>query len=269
MYVPEQLADRVVVVARDDYVQVADDNPGLIENSQVTLVPVPLLGEWTRFRELAGLDLSIGDAFVRDHGDARRYVPVAEAPHRAAQRRLRLLRTVCQHLGATSLVLQETETRAAKTSWHNDFVARIGLGGGEDAQKGGGLSADLSGETDDRLSLTVEASGRWRGGPADVEAARKAAAAHGDAVDLDVLSLIEQRAISGNQLTSHHVTIDFQQEMTKHFSLISELVVSFEATIGLRALSPCAALRTVFDWERHSARQARFTLEVSFDPGNS
>ncbi|MFD5828584.1 hypothetical protein [Lentzea sp. NPDC060358] len=262
MYVPERLADRVVVVARDDYVQVADDEPELVANSQVTLVPVPLLGGWTRFAELHGLELSVGDAFVRDPDDARRYVPVAEAPHRVAQRRVRLLRAVCQHLGATSLRLEQAEARSAKTSWRNDLAARIGLPGSEDQR----VSADAAQETGDRSSLKIEASGSWRGGPADVESARKAVAAHGGAVDLDVLSLIDQRANSGNQLTSHHVTIDFRQEMTKHFSLIADLVVAFDAKIGRTALTPSLTLRNVFDWDRHSAQQGRFTLEVSFDP---
>ncbi|WP_326943676.1 hypothetical protein OG439_27355 [Amycolatopsis sp. NBC_01307] len=267
MYVPQRLSDRLVIVARDDYVQVADDKPGLIQDDRVTLVPVPLLGLWTQFQELNGLDLSVGDAFVRDPDDPGRYVPVSEAPNRTAQRRLRLLRTVCQHLGATSLAIRQFDARSAQTKWGNDLTAdvRDTLAHGKDKlSESRGLSTNLAWQSEDQLRLEIEAVGRWQGGPADIDAARKAVAAHGLAVDPDILTLIDQRSVQGNQLTTHQVTIDFRHEVTKHFSLIAELTAGFEATIGKQTLSAAGKLRNVFDWNQQIARHGHFTLEVSF-----
>lgn len=266
MHVPQRLSDRLIVVARDDYVQVADDKPELIQDDRVTLVPVPLLGLWTQFHELTGLELSVGDAFVRDPDEPGHYVPVSEAPNKMAQRRLRLLRTICQHLGAKSLVVRQFDTRSTQTKWRNDLTAdaRGTLTHGKDKlSESRGLSADLAWQSDDQLHLEIEAIGRWRGGPVDIDAARKAVAAHGSTVDPDILTLIDQRAIPGNPLTTHQITIDFHHEVTKHFSLIA----GFEATIGKQTLSAGGKLRNVFDWNQQTTRQDRFTLEVSFDPG--
>jgi hypothetical protein len=270
MYVPKRLSDRLIIVSRDDYVQVADDRPELVQDDRVTLVPVPLLGLWTQFRELSGLDLGAGDAFVRDPEHPDQYVAASEAPNRMAQSRLRLLRTVCQHLGAKSLVVRQFDAQSVKTAWSNDLNsdARLSLTDREDSMsEKRGVSANLAWQSEDQLRLDIEAIGQWQGGAADIEGARKAVAAHGSTVDQDILSLINERAIPGNPVTSHQVTIDFRQEVSRHFSLIAELTAGIEATIGKQSLSAGGKLRNVLDWNRQTTRQGRFTLEVSFDQG--
>ncbi len=270
MYVPQRLSDRLIVVARDDYVQVTDDKPDLIQDDRVTLVPIPLLGRWTQFHELTGLDLSAGDVFVRDPDEPGRYVPVSEAPGKLAQRRLRLLRTVCQHLGATSLVIRQFDTQTAQTKASNDLTADVRgthARGKDKLSARRGLAVNLAWQSEEQLRLEIEAAGRWQGGPVDIDAARKAVAAHGSAADPDILTLIDQRAVRGNQLTTHQVTIDFRHEVTKHISLIAELTAGLEAIIGKKTLGTAGKLTNVVDWSQQTTRLGRFTLEVSFGPG--
>lgn len=274
MTIPKRLTDRLMVVSRDDYVYVRDENPELLKDDRVTIVPVPLLGRWIEFPELRNADLSAGEVLVRDPDDAGRYLPAQEALSKVSRARCRLFLNVCQHLGAKLLKVRQFDSRSDENIVNNRFhagaTAAITSSDGKNTDKidhERGFSAALAGEVRRQLRAEIETNGRWRGGDPDIMAARNVIADHEKTVDSEISTLIEQRESPHNPISSYSVNIDFFGELHRHFSLLAELARRFEATIGNESLSVGAKMSNAFEWNNVVTQQGKLAIEVWFvDP---
>ncbi len=274
MTVPKRLADRLMIVSRDDYVYVKDENPELLKDDRVTIVPVPLLGRWTEFPELKNADLSEGEALVRDPDDTGRYLPAQEALRQVSRARCRLFLSVCHHLGAKSLRVSQFDSQSdentLKNTFHSGTTAAITSSDGKDTDKiehGRGFSANLAGEVRRQLRVDIETNGQWQGSDPDIAAARNVIAGHEKTVGSEISTLIELRASPHNPIDSYSVTTDFFGELHRHFSLLADLASRFAATIGRESLSVGMKMNNAFEWNKVVTQQGKLAIEVWFvDP---
>lgn len=274
MTIPENLADRLIVVSREDYVYVKDENPELLKDDRVTIVPVPLLGRWIEFPELRNTGLSVGEALVRDPDDPGRYVLAQDALRKVSRVQCRLFINVCRHLGAKSLRIMQSDSRSdektLKDTFHAGATATVTRFNSKDTDKidhERGFSATLAGDVRRQLRAELEANGRWHGSDPDITAARNAISGHEKTIDSEIFTLIEQREPSRNPIKSYKLDVDFFSELHRHFSLLAELASRFEATIGGESLSAGATMSNAFEWRNVISQQGKLAIEVWFvDP---
>ena len=274
MTVPQRLADRLLVVSRDDYVYVVDENPELLKDHRVTIVPVPLVGRWMEFPELRDADLSVGAALVRDPDDPGRYVPAEDALLTVAKAKRQLINTVCHHLGATSLKDRQLDSRSGENTLKNTFHAGATAGISSSHRKGTdkidherSFSADLASKIRSALHIELETKGYWQGGEPNIEAARNVISGHEKTVGNEIIELIDMRASPHNKMTYHSVTIDSFGELHRHFSLLAEIAIQFKSSLGRESASTSTRMSNTFEWNEVVTQQGKLMIEVWFvDP---
>lgn len=270
---PKRLADRLLVVSRGDYVYVMDEKPELLADERVTIVPVPLVGRWIEFDDLRDVDLSVGEALVRDPRGASGFVPIQDALDVVSREKSRIFLSVCQYLGAKVLRVKESDSRSDNRTLSNVLkvggrAAITGPGGKPDSvEQDRSLSATLASDVRRQLRMDIETNGRWEGGEPDIEAARTVVKGHERVLESEVSTLIDQRAVASNQINYYSVTIDFFSELHRHFSLIAEVAGNLKSTVAGHTLSLSAKLENTFEWNRQVTQSGTLAIEVWFaDP---
>jgi hypothetical protein len=268
--IPAQLADRLMVVSREDYVLMLDENPDLLKDERVTVVPVPLLGRWIEFPELRDADLIPGDGLIRDV-DTNRYNSADTALRSTARTKARLLLQVCQHLGAKSVRINEQAATSDEAATANTLKA--GMSGTLTEQVGKNtdrvnqereLTATLAMNVRRQLRLEIESHGQWPGGEPDIAAARKVIEGQDHTIDTELHTLIQMRATAHNRVDNYGVTIDFYSELHRHFSLLADLAGRFDATIAKRSLGIQARLSNTFERNKIASQYGKLAFDVWF-----
>lgn len=284
MYVPDKLAASLIAVQLGDYVQVMDDHPAVLRESRATIVPVPLLGKWNQFQALRRSDLIAGRDYVRDKHDLQQYVPVEDAFPQAAQTKLELLFSVCQHLGVKRLYSLDSTEESSDYDAKNIFSVGVGIGhsfgrksdrdtgrpkrGAADAGQDGGLTVDLAADVRRYMSSEIAARGRWSGGEPQISRAREVIEACDPRDVRDLNMFIEQRAVKTNEVRTLEITVDFLTSLNAELRVVVESARKFEAALrpgvakgGFKAE---ATMRNAFETHVNQTKRAKIAIKVEF-----
>ncbi|GII76675.1 hypothetical protein Sru01_16570 [Sphaerisporangium rufum] len=271
MRVPRRLADRLIVVSREDYVRAMDDRGSSLDDEHVTIVPVPLLGRWHEFAGLRGARLGAGGAYLRDPADPGRFLTLAEAFQQEARANGDLFLRVCGLLGAVKVTSLESGSHLGKDSTKNTFHA----GTGQDAAAGpdagrvrAGLTRDVSAtftrDVRQELVYLLETAGEWPGGEPDIAEARAAVEGRSGAVAGDLRELIDLRAAPGNRIDRWSRRVDFLSELDRDLTFLLDAAARLELAAGPESASAGVKLSNAFERTRSERRQAKVSVEVWF-----
>ena len=272
MMVPPRLADRLLVVARRDFVQVMDNQPELLKDERVTVVPIPLLGRWMDFAELRAVDLAAGEVLIRDSHTSG-FVSAQHALESAGREKSRLLLAVCRLLGATALRSRESESTENSSELGNQLtVAATSRYTGrertdEAAEQGRDLSLKMAANVRRKLRTEIETQGRWTGSDPDIAAAEAAVEGMRESLVAEIRTMIDQRVHADNATRYLGVTVDFFSELHRDFSLVAEVASGLKAAFGEHKLELSTRLDNTLEWTQLITKSGTFAMEVWFaDP---
>jgi hypothetical protein len=261
---PAERPDRVVIISHADYVRIKDDHPELLHDDRATLVPYPLIGEWVEDRELVVAGPRPDTVLVRDPVGGRGYLVAEQAEHVLALAQAHAFNRVCQLLGATSVRIVEYDSRDERTAMSNRLSAGVTAMKRTASAAKRGLSSDIAYDSASELRRYVETNGRWRGGEADIAAAREALSGFDDTSGA-LANLVDMRAAT-NQLHDYRVHVDFFHDVRRQLDLVVELVASLRLALGRKRPGVLEAkLHNRFRLTRERARHESFLVEVRFD----
>ena len=273
MYIPEELADRLMTVSREDFVRISDDDPERLRDHRITIVPVPLFGRWKQFPELRETVLYPDQAYVRDRDSGYRYAAVDNAIQGTALRKCRLALKVCKELGAKSLYVMESRADSGSFSVGNEYTAQVRAERAGEAHKKvpkASLSIEeqnslhLAAQLRHDLKVTIEAEGNWPGHTPSIAGALSVLEGHDPSDVEDLRIFIEQRDGAHNVSTSLSLVVNLLSELNRDFDLFCKTAAGLEATLGRQQVKAETSMSNTFKVQFERTRMVSLSLKVEF-----
>ncbi|MCX4979481.1 hypothetical protein [Streptomyces sp. NBC_00620] len=273
MYIPEELADRLMTVSREDLVRISDDDPERLRDHRITIVPVPLFGRWKHFPELRETVLYPDQAYVRDRDSGYRYAAVDNAIQGTALRKCRLALKVCKELGAKSLYVIESRADSGSFSVGNEYTAQARAERAGEAHKKlpkASLSIEeqsllhLAAQLRHDLKVTIEAEGNWPGHAPSIAGALSVLEGYDPSDVEDLRIFIEQRDGAHNVSTSLSLVVNLLSELNRDFDLFCKTAAGLEATLGRQQAKAEMSMSNTFKVQFERTRMVSLSLKVEF-----
>lgn len=159
-----------------------------------------------------------GSILIQNPYDMENYVEATSAPQHFAHEKYMYLSTLCMHLGAKEVVIEQIElhTQAGKTSVNFE-------GGKQGVFKG---DARLDKEELEKFSSSMHLHDEFPGGEADIEAAEQLLRRTGLWADTNMKTLVEMRRGGSNQIKSRKLTLNLSSEAKSNLKVAANIKAS-------------------------------------------
>jgi hypothetical protein len=157
-----------------------------------------------------------GNMLVQSPYDANTYEEAALAPQRFALAKHMYFSTVCMHLGAKEVIVEQIDLRTRSGKSTLDVKGERFRG-----------SAQVTVEAEDLENFRAQMNLRdeFEGGPADVVAAERLLRSTGLWADANMRTLIEMRREGGNQLKTRKLVLSLSSEAKSNLNVVGRLRV--------------------------------------------
>jgi hypothetical protein len=246
----EDLRDRIVVLARNDYNRARSEAPQLLADPFTTVIAVPLRPPHSEDPTLQAMSCALQPSavLIRNRWGANAYVDATAVHEKLSLAKFNAFANVCQMLGATRLEVEELRevTEDGSVSSRVDFHV-------------GKMQSQLTAGSEwfRRLAQSIKGQWTWRSGRCDTDLAARYAEQLGLLADPVISGLIQQRQFTGNALTEQLVELDVSSDAQREI----------RATLGMEAslLRLAPAFEATFASLRHQSHHLGLRVRVAFD----
>ncbi len=208
----------VIVIDKDDlpHLQMEDDGSILL-NKEVSVLTHPLDENDKIIQNIIGSGLDApGDMLLQNPYYPNQYEVLDKAPQQFALQRYLIFSTLCGHLGAKEVIIEEVEKRTSSRVQQLKVEGKIGIGSG-----------NITGQKEDLESMLrkMTLSHDFTGGKPNIEKAKAWLRRTRLINDVEMFTLIEMRENQDNPVKTRKMTLDLSDETKQLFKVIGGLVI--------------------------------------------
>lgn len=181
-----------------------------------------------------------GNILVQSPYDIDSYEEAALAPQRFALAKHMYFSTLCMHLGAKEVVVEQVDLRTRSGKSTLDVKGE---------RHGASAQVSIEAEELEKFRAQMHLRDEFEGGPADVGAAERLLRRTGLLADPNMRTLVEMRRVGANQLKTRKLVLSLSSETKNNLNVVARLKVP--AFVNLSA-----------EYDRVVKEQQDYTLTV-------